>query len=366
MFERHARQVALPGIGPEGQDRLSRARAVIVGCGALGTTAADLLTRAGVGSIALIDRDVVEISNLQRQTLFNERDALLGRPKAEAAREALLRVAPTVSIDSHVADLTPMNALQLLASRTPGTSGMVGIDCTDNFETRYLINDACVSAGIPLIYGAAVGALGMNMTILPGQSACLRCVFEDPPRPGAAPTCETAGVLGPVAALVASRQAAEAIKLLTGAAAADPCLRSVDLWSNEERALDLRSLGPRADCPCCGQRRFAFLQGAHRTLSAVICTRDGGGVQIRPGSTGHATSAAPSPAPVTLEALAARLGDSGDFRVESGLLRGFLHYEQDDAGRALRLTVFPDLRAVIRGTDDIVRARAIYARYIGV
>jgi molybdopterin/thiamine biosynthesis adenylyltransferase len=362
-ISRYHRQTLLEGIGEDGQQRLASSHALLVGCGALGCTIADQLVRAGVGTLTIVDRDVVELTNLQRQSLFTERDAREALPKAEAAAARLKSVNSQVRVRAVVDDLTHRNAEAILAS-PGGTSPSVLLDGTDNFATRYLLNDLAVRHGIPFVYGGAVATRGMSMTILPSPpgsdpTPCLRCIFPDLPVPGTAQTCDTAGILGPVAAIVASCQAADAIKVLLGRA--DLCSRTLlefDLWSNARRRIDLTNARD-PECPCCGERRFEFLEGRLAQDAAVICTRTGGGsVQVAPSRESRA-------APLDLPALARRLAPHGEFTVNTFLLRGTFAHERSDSAHPLELTVFRDGRAIVRGTTEPGFARAVYARYIG-
>jgi len=356
-------------IGDEGQRRLAASRVLVVGCGALGTVSAELLARAGVGSLSLVDRDVVEATNLQRQTLYTEADAKAGRPKAEAARDRLRRIDSSLRIRGWVDDLD-----------AEGVRGYVGevdlvVDGLDNFETRYLLNDACVEAGVPYLYGGAVGTSGLAMTVLPAPprsggdpgsdstfrsapagalaTPCLRCVFPEPPPPGSSPTCDVAGVLGTVTAMVAARQATEALKILVGAwERIERGLWSIDPWQG--RFARVETIGsPDPACPCCGARRFEFLEGRGRAETSVLCGRHA--VQVRPAA-GRA---------LDLGALRDRLASHGEFRLEAGLLRGTLRDESGREGEPIELTVFADGRSIVRGTVEIERARAIQARYVG-
>ena len=252
--ERYSRQILFAGIGEKGQQHLLDARVAVAGCGALGSFQAGALARAGVGFIRIIDRDYVELSNLQRQWLFDESDAEQSLPKAVAAARKMVSLNSDVCVEPVVADLTPSNVEDLL-----GDVDLV-LDGTDNFETRYLINDFAVQGNRPWVYGAAVGSYGIVMAVTPGESACLRCVYPDPPS-GAQPTCETAGVLGPVTALLASLQVAEAIKILCGAGASRK-ITTVDVWTGEIR--QVAQPGPVADCPACGRREFPYLNGERR------------------------------------------------------------------------------------------------------
>lgn len=332
--ERFSRQIRFPSLGLEGQENLARATAVIVGCGALGTVQASLLARAGVGALRLIDRDYVEENNLQRQVLYTESDAADSLPKAEAARRHLLEANSEIGIEAHVSDLNPENAADLLAD-----AGVI-LDGTDNFETRFLINDYAVREGIPWIYGAAVGSYGIAMPVLPGDSACLRCIYPEPPA-GVQPTCETAGVLGPVTNLIGSIQAMEALKILSGrTASVRRRILTADLWHGPVRETTMPARDPR--CPCCGRHEFIHLQGRRAPVS--LCGRNA--VQI------HERHR-----PIDLPALAARLDGLGTVRANEFALRF--------AGGNHEITVFPDGRAIIKGTTDVGVARGIYAKYIG-
>ncbi len=331
--DRFSRQIRFAPFGPEGQTNLAAATAVIVGCGALGTVQASLLARAGVGTLRLIDRDYVEESNLQRQVLFTEDDAKNAMPKAEAARRHLLAANSSVGIEAHIVDLDPGNAAELLDAD-------VILDGTDNFETRFLLNDFAIREGIPWIYGAAVGSYGIAMPVLPDETACFRCIYPAPPS-GVQPTCETAGVLGPVTSLIASFQAMEALKILSGRpAAVRRCIFTADLWSGPVRETAMPPRDP--DCPACARREFTYLNGCRAPVS--LCGRNA--VQI------HERQR-----PVNLEELARTLRGLGRVRSNEFALR-FTTGDYD-------LTIFPDGRAIVKGTTDTGVARGIYARYIG-
>jgi molybdopterin-synthase adenylyltransferase len=331
--ERYSRQILFPGIGEQGQQRLLDARVVVVGCGALGSFQTGALARAGIGFLRIIDRDYVELSNLQRQWLFDECDVEQGIPKAAAAARKIAGINSEILIDPVVADLTASNVEDVL-------DGMdLVLDGTDNFETRYLINDFAVDRGVPWIYGAAVGSYGITMPVIPGETACLRCVYPDPPS-GAQPTCETAGVLGSVTALIASLQVSEAIKILCGVEPARK-ITTVDVWSGEIR--QVAQPGPIADCPTCGRREFPYLRGERRA-PVSLCGHNA--VQIHERS--H---------PLELRGLAARLAPLGPVRANEFALR----FEAPP----YLLTIFPDGRAIIKGTTDVGIARSLYARYIG-
>ncbi len=332
-IDRYSRQILFPGIRSIGQQRLLDARVAIVGCGALGSFQAGALARAGVGRLLIVDRDYVELSNLQRQWLFEEADAEQCLPKAVAAARALGRINSGIQVHAEVADLTCDNIADLL-----GESDLI-LDGTDNFETRYLINDYAVSRGVPWIYGAAVGSYGICMAIVPGKTACLRCVYPDPPS-GSQATCETAGVLGPVTSLVASLQVAEAIRILCTRESTGKLSR-VDVWTGEMR--QLRQPQMDLDCPACVRHEYQFLNTNTR-VPISLCGRNA--VQI------HNLKR-----PVDLNQLEERLKLVGTVRSNEFALRCEIPpYE---------LTVFPDGRVIVKGTTDVDRARSVYARYIG-
>ena len=332
-LDRYSRQIRFPGIGEAGQQRLLDARVAVVGCGALGSFQAGALARAGIGFLRIIDRDYVELSNLQRQWLFDQCDVEQGLPKAIAATRKIAAINSDIEIEPAVADLTTENIDDLL-----GDTGLI-LDGTDNFETRYLINDYAVSRSLPWVYGAAVGSYGITMPVVPGTTACLRCVYPDPPV-GAQPTCETAGVLGSVTALIASLQVSEALKILCGAEVSGK-ITTVDVWTGEIRQLAQPS--PDERCPACGRREFPYLNGERRS-PVSLCGRNA--VQI------HERSR-----PLDLEDLAVRLAPLGIVRANEFALR----FETPP----YLLTVFRDGRAIVKGTTDIGVARSLYARYVG-
>jgi len=331
--DRYSRQILFPGIGEQGQQHLLDARVAVAGCGALGSFQAGALARAGIGFLRIVDRDYVELSNLQRQWLFDECDVDQALPKAIAAARKIAGINTGVRVEPVVADLTPSNVEDLL-----GGVDLI-LDGTDNFETRYLINDFAVERGLPWIYGAAVGSYGIAMPVVPGKTACLRCIYPDPPA-SAQPTCETAGVLGTVTALIASLQVSEAIKILCGAEPAKK-ITTVDVWTGEIR--QVAQPGPVADCPACGRREFPYLTGERR---APISLCGHNAVQI------HERAR-----PLELRDLAARLAPLGPVRANEFALR----FEAPP----YLLTIFPDGRAIIKGTTDVGVARSLYARYIG-
>lgn len=332
-LERYSRQIRFIAIGEAGQQRLLDARVAVVGCGALGSFQAGALARAGIGLLRIIDRDYVELSNLQRQWLFDQCDVEQALPKAVAAARKIAAINSDIKVEPVAADLAPSNIEELLAGMD------LILDGTDNFETRYLVNDYAVSRSRPWIYGAAVASYGITMPVLPGATACLRCVYPDPPS-GVQPTCETAGVLGSITALIASLQVSEAIKILTGAGASRK-ITTVDVWSGEIRQIPQPNPDPQ--CPACGLREFPYLNGAHRSPIS-LCGRNA--VQI------HERSR-----PIDLHDLAERLAPLGMVRANEFALR----FETPP----YLLTIFPDGRAIVKGTTDIGLARSLYARYIG-
>lgn len=332
--ERYSRQSLFAPIGPQGQERIARAKVAVVGCGAIGASACSLLARAGVGTLRVIDRDYVEASNLQRQILFDEEDARQSLPKAEAAARKLAIINSEIRVEAHVKDLTPPTVL-LLADCD------LVLDCTDNFETRYLINDFAVKNRSPWIYAAAVGSYAVTMNVLPGETACLACIFPEPPR-GTFATCETAGILNSTANLVASLQVAEALKLLVGDRAhLRRTLLSMDLWMNERS--EVSASKPREDCRVCGQRIFDHLEGKARA-QVTLCGRNS--VQI------HERER-----PVDFPEMNSRLAPHGQVRYNEMVLKFWREtYE---------ITLFRDGRAIIKGTTDPAVARSLYARFVG-
>ena len=356
-MDRYHRQTILPQVGPPGRDRLAAARVLLVGCGALGTTIAEQLVRAGVGFLRIVDRDVVELTNLQRQVLFDEADAAAGTPKAVAAGRRLAAVNSAVTVEPVVADVHPGNVEELAgltaAAREQGRFVHLLLDGTDNVETRYLLNDVSVKHDVPWVYGACVGVEGRMMPVRPGVTPCLRCVFPEPPGPGELPTCDTAGVLGPAAAMVASLQATTAIQMLVGGGGANRGVPNqlvrFDLWRGRFGATPLDD-ARRPDCPTCGRRRFDFLDAAGGGAggSTSLCGRNA--VQVRPAIGTR----------LDLKALAGRLAAAGAVQQTPHLLKCALSAERD-----VSLTVFPDGRAIVHGTSDPARARSVYARWVG-
>lgn len=346
---RYHRQMLLPDWGEPGQKRLTDSHALLVGCGALGCGIVDCLARAGVGTITIVDRDVVELTNLQRQTLFDESDAAAGMPKAEAARRRLAAINSGITVHSIVADFTPRNARKL------SDGVQVILDGTDNFETRYLMNDLAIDRGVPYVYGGAVATQGMAMTVIPGETACLRCIFDEPPPPGTSPTCDTAGVLGPIISIIAATQAADALALLVGIPdKPGHRMLNVELSPRRWRQTDI-SKAKRSDCAACGLRRFDYLDGAQERLTEFLCGQNS--VQVAP---------ARESGGVDLAAIRSRLMAHGSFSLLSTLLlRGTFDNERGEGGESIGLTLFADGRAIIKGTQRPEFARSIYARFIG-
>ena len=333
--ERYSRQILFSGVGADGQDRLAAAHVALVGCGATGSAVASLLARSGVGTIRIIDRDYVEPSNLQRQTLFDEADARDSLPKAIAAARRIAAFNSQIVIESQVADLTPENIEGLLEG------ARLILDGTDNFETRYLINDYAVKNSVPWIYAAAVGSYAVTLNVLPGQTACLACVFPDSPQ-GTFETCETAGILNSAVNLVASIEASEALKMLVGAE--DQIRRtliSFDVWTNAQA--EVQAGKPRVACRACGLRDFVHLEGEGRP-HITLCGRNS--VQI------HERHR-----PVDFRMMNERLKPHGKVLHNDFVLKFWrAPYE---------MTLFPDGRAIIKGTTDAGVARSLYARFVG-
>ena len=338
-LDRYVRQVRYPPLGAEGQARLCASRVLVCGCGALGSMLANVLVRAGVGLVRIVDRDFVETSNLQRQVLFDEQDVADQLPKAVAAAQKLRKINSQVRVEGIVADVNPTSIEHLCDGIDVIVDGM------DNFETRFLVNDLAVQRRIPWVYGGCLGAEGQTMTILPGETACLRCLMNECPPPGTMPTCDTAGILAPIVGVIASIQAIEAIKILSGhREAISRSLTVVELWDNCVRQVDVSKLRDQVDCPTCKQGEFPWLAGKQASQSAVLCGRNA--VQLTP----------PGPG-VGLDELARRLEGVGRVSRNEFLLR----LKVD----AYELTIFPDGRAIISGTSDVATARTLYAKYIG-
>jgi adenylyltransferase/sulfurtransferase len=335
LEDRYSRQMLFAGIGAEGQNRLLQSRVAVVGCGATGSAMASLLARSGVGMLRILDRDYVEPSNLQRQSLFDEADARDSLPKAIAAARQIARFNSQIVVEPHVADLTPANVEALLEGVD------LILDGTDNFETRYLVNDYAVKNSVVWIYAAGVGSYAVTLNILPGETACLACVFPDPPR-GMVETCETAGILNSTVNLVASIAATEALKFLVGAQSKmRRTLLSWDVWNNERA--EVGAARPRPGCRACGERNFVHLAGEGRP-HITLCGRNS--VQIHE-----------QQRPVDFTEMMTRLRPHGTVRHNEFVLK-FWHEPYE-------MTLFPDGRAIIKGTTDTAIARSLYARYVG-
>ncbi len=336
---RYSRQERFKPIGRDGQARLRTGRVVVIGCGGLGTVIADMMVRAGVGFVRVVDRDYIESSNLQRQLLFDEQDIADRLPKAEAARRKLSKINSDVTVEAHITDVCPGNTEALV-----GDVNLV-LDGSDNFEVRYLINDAAVSLGIPWIFGAAAGAEGMSMTIMPGQTPCLECIYPEAPSPGAAGTCDTAGVISPVLHIVAAIQCTNALKILTDQF--DPQtagLQIVDAWENRFHA-PASAGDPRDNCEACVRRNFQHLGARRGSFTTTLCGRNA--VQV----------AWKEERPVDFDQLQRSLRDLGTVDTNAFMLR-FTSSEAE-------LTVFPDGRTIVEGTNDPTLARELVSRYIG-
>ena len=339
MNERYSRQILFNEIGRVGQERLLNSRVLLIGCGALGASHAEMLARAGVGTLRIVDRDFVEYTNLQRQTLYKEEDAENRVPKAVAAKQRIAEINSEITVEEIVADVNNSNVESLIDGCN------LVLDGTDNFQIRYLVNDACVKHDKTWIYGAAVSSYGTTMTIIPGETPCLRCVFEEMPDAGSSPTCDTAGVIMPIISSISAVQVSEAIKILTGKRhTLHRSLMQIDIWQNDWRKIKLT--GPDANCIACGKRKFEFLDADSQEFSAVLCGRNA--VQVAP----------PRPVRLDLEALDQKLASFDGKKRNEYLLR----FSPD----VYEMTVFTDGRAIVKGTDDISVARSLYAKYIGV
>lgn len=339
-LERYVRQMRYAPLGEAGQTRLLAGRVLICGMGALGSVIANTLARAGVGHLRIVDRDYLELNNLQRQVLYDEEDVAAGVPKAIAAHRRLVKINSQINIEPIVADVDHRNLPELLQ----GVDVMV--DGTDNFETRFLLNDASLKYGVPWVYGGCIGAEGQTMTILPGETPCLRCLLGDAPPPGSTPTCDTAGILAPIINVIASIEACEVIKLLSGHRdAINRTLLVFELWENRYRQVKLDALRESVVCPTCQRTSFPWLEGQRGSHTAILCGRNA--VQL----------SFPDRGPINLTALAAKLAAVGQVTQNPFLLRCVID--------PYRLTVFPDGRAIVGGTEDIAEAKSVYARYIG-
>jgi adenylyltransferase/sulfurtransferase len=339
-LSRYVRQMRYPPLGEQGQRRLSQSSALLCGCGALGSVSANTLVRAGIGKLRIVDRDFLELNNLQRQVLYDEQDVANQLPKAVAAAGKLRRINSSVEIEPIVADVDAANIVEL----SDGVDMI--LDGTDNFETRFLINDMAVKNNLPWVYGGCIGDEGQTMTIVPGASACLRCLIQEPPAAGTTPTCDSAGILGPIVNVIASMQANEAIKILSGNRdRASRFLTVFELWDNRIRQVDVSQLRDQVDCPTCRGGDFPWLEGRRSSQGVVLCGRNA--VQISPADR----------AAISLEAMAEKLALVGAVTRNRYLLKAKIgEYE---------ITLFPDGRAIIGGCDDPAVARTVYAKYIG-
>jgi molybdopterin/thiamine biosynthesis adenylyltransferase len=340
MLDRYSRQTLFAPIGKEGQERLRSAAVTIIGCGALGTVLANNLCRAGVGRLRIADRDYIELNNLQRQILFDENDVRRHIPKAVAAVEKLRQVNSDVEVEALVEDINA-DGIETLVQETD-----LLLDATDNFETRYLLNDACIKYQRPWIYSGVIASYGVTMNILPGVTPCLRCVFPEMPLPGTTPTCDTAGVLNGIIGAITGIASTEALKILLNSEKTSHDMVWMDVWENTSERI---ALPRQPDCPACGQHHYDFLESLGESTSTTLCGRNA--VQVR----NHAGKGGEK---LNFSELAARLQPVGTVQYNEFLLRFTVDgYE---------LTVFPDARAIIKGTADLQVARSIYARYIGM
>lgn len=339
-FGRYTRQMSYARFGREGQEMLSQSTALVVGLGALGSVIANTLARSGVGTLRIVDRDFVEWNNLQRQVIYTEEDVRQRLPKAIAAKSHLEAANADIRIEAEIADVDHRNIRQLC----DGVD--VIVDGTDNFEIRFLLNDASLELGIPWIYGGCIGAEGQTMTILPGETPCLRCVVPESPPPGTTPTCDTAGILAPIIGVIASIESMEAIKILSGhAQQTSRALTVFDLWENRIRPVKLDGLKGNTDCPACGQGNFVWLSGEKGSQSAVLCGRDA--VQL----------SFPENDMIDLPAFAEKLQALGSVEANPYLLRANIGEHA--------FTLFGDGRCIVHGTSDPTEARSLHARYIG-
>lgn len=364
-LSRYHRQTLLPGFGEEGQKKLLDSTALVVGCGALGTVIANMLARAGVGHLIVVDRDFIEITNLQRQVLFDESDVRDAIPKAEAAKRKIAGINSQVKVTAVVDDVNHTNIERLAGINNPDYGKVdIIVDGVDNFETRYLANDVAVKHGIPYIYGGAVGTVGATYAILPhtekGDSAwekagqatpCLRCIFEQAPPPGLNPTCDTAGVLGPVVSIISNYQCIETIKVLTGNLdKVNPTMLNIDVWENTARQFKVARAYDVGDCVCCKHRQFEFLDGRFGSSTTTLCGRNA--VQLTHKQNG---------AKLDFGDIAKRLSAHGNVTANKFMLRADI----TDNGQPYELTLFTDGRAIVKGTKEPNTAKSIYAKYVG-
>ncbi len=340
-LERYSRQILSQHMGEECQKVLMDSYAVVVGCGALGTVSSSYLTRAGIGRLRIIDRDFIEESNLQRQILFDENDIIENLPKAIAAQRKLQQINTGTTIEGIVTDVNYANIEELTKDAD------IIIDGTDNFETRFLINDFCIKNNIPWIYGACIGSRGLTMNIIPSKTPCLRCVFETMPQMGTFPTCDTAGVIGPIAGIIGSIQATEAIKILTGKyESANKTLIEIDVWDTKVKQIDVSDLKSLNDCPTCKLHTYKFLKADEGVMATLLCGKNAVQVMCRNISN------------IDLVQLAKRLASISDVSSNEFMIK-FKVKENE-------FTVFPDGRAIITGTNDLSTAKSLYSKYLGM
>ena len=340
VTDRYSRQILFNGIGVSGQEKIGRGRILLVGCGALGSVIAEIMVRAGIGRITIADRDYIDESNLQRQSLFTEADCRSGLPKAIAAARHLRAINSSVDVRPEVLDVRSSTIQALVQGQD------IILDGTDNFETRYLLNDASLRWDKPWVYGACVGAYGMSVAFVPHVTPCLRCILQLMPPPGSSPTCDTTGVIGPIVHVVAALESAEALKLLTGQRdLLNRKLITVDLWGNRLAAMDLSAQRPDHECPACGKGRLEFLDGLHEGHADMLCGRNA--VQI----------SRTVPRPVELAPIARRLSELGSVTHNEFLLKAKIG--------EFEVALFRDGRAIVKGTQDIGEARRVYSRFIG-
>jgi len=340
-LERYSRQILFQHIGEERQKLLMDSYAVVIGCGALGTVSSSYLTRAGIGHIRIIDRDFIEEGNLQRQILFDENDIAEGLPKAVAVQRKLRRVNTKINIEGIVTDVNYANIEKLTKDAD------IILDGTDNFETRFLINDSCVKNNIPWIYGACIGSRGLVMNIIPSKTPCLRCVFETMPQMGSFPTCDTAGVIGPIAGIIASIQVTEAIKILAeDYESINKMLIEIDVWDTRFKQIDIADLKDLNNCPTCKLHKYSYLEAKDGVMTTLLCGKNAVQVMCR------------NISGIDLEQLAKRLASIADVRSNAFMLK----FKVKDH----EFTVFPDGRAIITGTDDFSTAKGLYSKYLGM
>lgn len=339
-ISRYHRQYLFNKIGEAGQRKLVSSRVTVIGCGALGTVLVNTLARAGVGFIRIIDRDFIEFNNLQRQVLFDEEDIKENLPKAVAAERKVKKINSQIQVEAIVSDVNFTNIERFIQDVD------LVLDGTDNFETRFLVNDACVKAGKPWIYGAVIGSHGLTMNIVPHQTPCLRCVFESAPPPELTPTCDTAGIIAPASTMIASFEATEALKFLTGNQKdLNRTLYSYDIWTRESQSFKLEGLRESTDCPTCKNKKYEFLAGDSAAKTTSLCGRNA--VQIT----------RPDKIKLDFKELANRFTNVGQVKYNAFLLQA--------TADGYEFTVFPDGRAIIKGTSDPAQAKTIYAKYIG-